>query len=180
MSHNLGADTSLDPHTPVKGLNGDYYQWGKNAPDGTVDNPITNDPTWGNQGGTTANGYWLPYSKGAIDPCPDGFRVPSQAEWVAVINSNSPSRTGTNGTTAEFGSALHFGQSGKQLTLPAAGRREIGGGDLRRRDSSGFYWSSTENGNDEAFYLGFDERIIFTSSPDRIRRYGYSVRCIAE
>ncbi|PQB07569.1 hypothetical protein BST83_10660 [Polaribacter filamentus] len=29
LSHNLGADTSLDPHTPVKGLNGDYYQWGK-------------------------------------------------------------------------------------------------------------------------------------------------------
>jgi hypothetical protein len=32
LSHNLGADSSLDPHTPVKSLNGDYYQWGKNAP----------------------------------------------------------------------------------------------------------------------------------------------------
>jgi hypothetical protein len=40
LSHNLGADTSLDPHTPVKGLNGDYYQWGKNAPDADVDNLI--------------------------------------------------------------------------------------------------------------------------------------------
>jgi uncharacterized protein (TIGR02145 family) len=184
MSHNLGADTSLDPHTPVKGLNGDYYQWGKNAPDGTVDNVIGS--TWGDQGGTRANGNWTPNSKGPNDPCPEGFRVPSQGEWQAVIASNSPSRTGTNGTTAEFGSALHFGQSGKQLTLPAAGRRYFGAGQLQSRGSSGLYWSSTESdppvnaSGPFAIYLLFDIGNLRTLNLYGERTYGYSVRCFAE
>jgi uncharacterized protein (TIGR02145 family) len=182
MSHNLGADTSLDPHTPVKGLNGDYYQWGKNAPDGTVDNPITFDLNWGNQGGSTANGNWLPNSKGPNDPCPEGCRVPSQAEWVAVINSNGISRTGPanwSSSATQFGNTINFGQ-GKQLTLPVAGRRAIGGGQLQRRGLSGIYWSSTESGNDDAIYLGFDRQSLFTSNAEGTRLYGYSVRCITE
>ncbi|MDC1324724.1 hypothetical protein N8216_01710, partial [Flavobacteriaceae bacterium] len=32
LSHNLGADISLDPHNPVVGLQGGYMQWGKPGP----------------------------------------------------------------------------------------------------------------------------------------------------
>jgi uncharacterized protein (TIGR02145 family) len=178
LSHNLGADTSLDAHTPVKGLNGDYYQWGKNAPDADVDALIGS--TWGDQGGTTANGNWTPGAKGLQDPCPAGYRVPSSAEWTAVNTNNTVSRTGTfDANTTEFGSALHYGpnSSTKLLTLPAAGYRSTSGA-LGLRGTAGLYWSSTENVS-SAYYFYF---YISGVSPaaSNSRPMGFSVRCIAE
>ena len=179
LSHNLGADTSLDPHTPVKGLNGDYYQWGKNAPDADVDALIGG--SWGDQGGSTDNGNWTPNAKGPQDPCPAGYRVPSQGEWAAVENNNTVSRTGTftSGTT-EYGSALHYGPdaSTKSLTLPAAGARFNPNGALYYRGSTGFYWSSTEDGSN-AYFLGFNSSSVDPANTSN-RTFGFSVRCIAE
>jgi uncharacterized protein (TIGR02145 family) len=178
-SHNLGADTSLDPHTPVKGLNGDYYQWGKNAPDADVDALIGS--TWGDQGGTTANGNWTPGAKGPQDPCPAGYRVPSNAEWKAVNTNNTVSITGPfDVNTSEFGSALHYGTAGdpKQLTLPAAGLRLNSNGALYYRGIFGFYWSSAESGS-SAYYLSFDSSYVSPASNFN-RTYGFSLRCIAE
>jgi uncharacterized protein (TIGR02145 family) len=179
LSHNLGADTSLDPHTPVKGLNGDYYQWGKNAPDADVDALIGS--TWGDQGGTTANGNWTPGAKGPQDPCPAGYRVPSNAEWKAVNTNNTVSRTGTfDGNTTEFGNALHYGTATdpKQLTLPAAGYRDDANGALNLRGNFGFYWSSAELGS-LAYSLYFDSSNVYPAHYTN-RPNGFSLRCIAE
>jgi uncharacterized protein (TIGR02145 family) len=179
LSHNLGADTSLDPHTPVKGLNGDYYQWGKNAPDADVDNLIGS--TWGDQGVSTANGNWAPDAKGPQDPCPAGYRVPSQTEWAAVNSNNTVSTTGPfAGNTTEFGNALHYGteEDPKQLTLPAAGYRSNTNGALYYRGTNGVYWSSTVNGGN-ACNLYFLVVNVYPAL-NFIRSYGFSVRCIAE
>jgi uncharacterized protein (TIGR02145 family) len=180
LSHNLGADTSLDPHTPVKGLNGDYYQWGKNAPDADVDALIGS--TWGDQGGTTANGNWTPGAKGPQDPCPAGYRVPSSAEWTAVKSNNSLSRTGLpwSASATEFGNALHYGTAGtpKLLTLPAAGNRSSTDGTLYDRGYYGYYWSSAEGGSN-AYYLDFNSSNVYAAY-DINRSNGFSLRCIAE
>jgi uncharacterized protein (TIGR02145 family) len=177
MNYNLGANTSLDPHVPVRAIHGDYYQWGKNAPDANVDAVIGG--TWGNQGGSTANGNWTPTVKGPNDPCPDGFRVPSQAEWQAVHDNNAVFRTGEPWavSTYEFGNALHFGPNvvTPALTLPAAGTRT--GAALENRGTHGFYWSSTENGS-SAYNFRFNSSTIPANSISRA--YGFSVRCIAE
>ena len=180
LNHNLGADTSLDPHTPVKGLNGDYYQWGKNLPDADVDNLIGS--TWGDQGVTTANGNWTPAAKGPQDPCPAGYRVPSQTEWAAVSTNNTLSRTGSfDASTSEFGSAVHYttaDTSTKLLTLPATGYRAAANGALNHRGYRGYYWSSTENSSD-AYTLYFNS--IFVSPAGNFNgTNGFSVRCIAE
>ncbi|MHB0756821.1 FISUMP domain-containing protein [Polaribacter sp. M15] len=189
LSHNLGADTSLDPHTPVKGLNGDYYQWGKNAPDGDVDALIGS--TWGDQGGTTANGNWTPLAKGPQDPCPAGYRVPSHTEWIAVNSNNNVTRTGTfveNNTN--YGSALHYGtiEVPKQLTLPAAGARldpsgttpPVEGGSLNSRGEHGLYWSSSENGSgSSSLNLHFNGSSVNAFNSNN-RLFGFSVRCIVE
>tara|TARA_R110002126_G_scaffold281512_2_gene429346 strand:+ start:13738 stop:14619 length:882 start_codon:yes stop_codon:yes gene_type:complete len=180
LSHNLGADTSLDPHTPVKGLNGDYYQWGKNAPDADVDALIGS--TWGDQGGTTANGNWTPGAKGPQDPCPAGYRVPSQTEWAVVNSNNNVTRTGTfANSNTNYGSALHYGTAGdpKLLTLPAAGFRDNANGTLSFRGRNGIYWSSTENGSD-AYYLYFNHDNVNPAVSNLIRTHGFSLRCIAE
>jgi uncharacterized protein (TIGR02145 family) len=180
MCHNLGADTSLDPDTPQKGLNGDYYQWGKSAPDADVDNLIGS--TWGDQGGTRDNGNWTPSARGPNDPCPGGFRVPSSAEWQAVDDNNDDSLTGaawSSGPT-EFGNALHYGPdaNGKLLTLPAAGVRNGTSGALANRGINGLYWSSTEAGSN-AYNLNFDSSNVNPANFSN-RARGFSVRCIAE
>jgi uncharacterized protein (TIGR02145 family) len=186
MSHNLGANTLLDPDIPVKELNGDDYQWGNNAPASDVDNVIGG--TWGNQGGSTATTNWLPNSKGTNDPCPVGFRVPSQAEWKAVDDYNTASRTGTfSGTTPQFGNALHYGPnaSTNRLTLPAAGFRLGSNGEIRNRDGAlylGYYWSSTWNPSNPtaSFNLSFDGSPPQSTNAQSILTNGLSVRCIAE
>jgi uncharacterized protein (TIGR02145 family) len=182
LSHNLGADTSLDPHTPVKGLNGDYYQWGKNAPDADVDALIGS--TWGDQGGTTANGNWTPGAKGPQDPCPAGYRVPSHSEWddVHSDSNNKATRTGTFvSSNTNYGSALHYGtiEVPKQLTLPASGYRYFSNGTLLARGSGGFYWSSVVTGSSNAYFLSFYSSNVSPISGET-RAYGFSLRCIAE
>jgi uncharacterized protein (TIGR02145 family) len=179
MNYNLGANTSLDPHVPVRAIHGDYYQWGKNAPDANVDVIIG---AWGSQGGSTANGNWTPTEKGPNDPCPDGFRVPSAAEWQAVHDNNAVFRTGLPWavSTYEFGNALHFGPNvvTPALTLPTAGFRRNTTGALTYRGLTGEYWSSSENGGN-AYSLYFSSSNVFPANSIS-RASGFTVRCIAE
>ncbi|MDC1464771.1 hypothetical protein N8387_03680 [Polaribacter sp.] len=138
LCHNLGADTSTDPHTPQIGNQGAYIQWGKKGPS------VTNEDvrvTWltavndasngfaaastvsdnndaaisGWSGTSAADGSWnvdenSPVKVTANDPCPTGYRIPTRAEWVGVDDNNTESRTGTfsNGIS-NYGSALHYG-----------------------------------------------------------------------
>jgi uncharacterized protein (TIGR02145 family) len=201
LNHNLGADTSLDPHTPVVGLQGGYVQWGKKGPANWVGalndgpNGFAAAPTVGSatpaswsQTAATNNKAWnsgteaTPDKVDANDPCPTGYRVPTRNEWAAVNDNNTKSRTGTfaDGAT-NYGAALHYGPvdtSIKLLTLPAAGGRNDSNGVLDGRGYDGLYWSSTENGSN-AYHLGFDGDYVGPETGSG-RTNGYSVRCIAE
>ena len=202
LSHNLGADTSLDPHDPVVGLQGGYVQWGKQGPTNWVGaandgvNGFVAAPTSVNSNSDAISGWsqtaaayssWNsdteanPVKVTANDPCPTGYRVPTRTEWVAVDNNNTLSRTGTFAVgTTEYGSALHYGPdaSTKSLTLPAAGRRNAVTGALSDRGKFGLYWSSTENGIN-AYGLYFSSSSVDPANNSSLR-FGFSVRCIAE
>jgi uncharacterized protein (TIGR02145 family) len=201
LSHNLGADTSLDPHTPVVGLQGGYVQWGKPGPSNWLGaandgaNGFAAAPTasaandaaisgWSRSAAST--GSWnadenSPIKVTANDPCPTGYRVPTRNEWVAVKTNNTVSRTGTFVNSAtNYGAALHYGPdaSTKVLTLPAAGFHHNSDGSLMNRGSYGYYWSSKEISSNAYFFY-------FTSSSvnpayNFSRANSFSVRCIAE
>jgi uncharacterized protein (TIGR02145 family) len=201
LSHNLGADTSLDPHTPVVGLHGGHVQWGKQGPTNWVgaanDGPNGFDaaPTSGNDNSAAISGWsqteatdgsWnvnenSPAKVTANDPCPTGYRVPTRNEWVAVDTYNTVSRTGTfaSGNT-EYGSALHYGTEAnpKLLTLPAAGNRGSTNGALYYRGHFAYYWSSSEYGSN-AYHLFFNSSNVYPADYTS-RTNGFSVRCIAE
>ena len=179
MCHNLGADTTLDPCTPAKGLNGDYYQWGRKDPVATIETPAGSIIGWNTTG--APDDAWMDASKAPDDPCPTGYRVPTRAEWAGVLNNALNPQSDPDGANwaedeANFSSGRKFGPS---LYLPAAGnRRYYGGGPLTNRGHTGYYWSSTQNGG-----TSYSMRLYSDgSSPNNnhYRTYGFSVRCIAE
>jgi uncharacterized protein (TIGR02145 family) len=182
MAHNLGADNSLDAHTPVQGIHGNYYQWGILAHVADDTTSAAAISPWNTD--SAANGAWADGSKTATDPCPAGFRVPTRAQWDGVLAYNTVSRTSNNSWasgSANFGSAIHWGpnESTKNLTLPAAGWRIDSNGALMRRGRSGYYWSSTENGTN-ADSLMFYISVAMLNPPNSNRTTGFSVRCISE
>lgn len=182
MCHNLEvANTTADPFTPSWEINGAYWQWGRLAP--AALGPTGSDSGQANDGfisgwntSKAPNGAWSDNSKMVNDPCPAGFRVPSKAQWEGVISFNTKSQVGTwTVSTTNYSSGKIFGSN---LFLPAAGFRYDDSGGLYGRGYSGIYWSSTEIGSGNAWYLEFLNNTA--SIGNYFRTSGVSVRCISE
>ena len=193
--HNLGADESADPFTPSWKLIGNYYQWGRNtnitsgSPRYGAAGPTGPESGQANSGNLTpdwnttaaANGAWLDANKVIVnDPCPQGFRVPTRAQWQAVINTslNTVSYgTGWADSPTNYAAGLRIGSGTSGLFLPAAGGRRSNNGLLNLRGFVGYYWSSTESGSDaySLYFLNGDAGTTLSN-----RTLGYSVRCVAE
>lgn len=101
--------------------------------------------------------------EGVNNPCPAGFRIPTEAEWIEESLTWR-----SNDINGAFESALK---------LPAAGRRNFSAGTLFDVGEFGYYWSSTTEGS---FSRGLG---IFNNSASMFsynRAGGNSVRCINE
>jgi len=177
-SKNLGADRIATSSTDAASR-GYLYQWGRNS-DG---HQFKNSPTAAGPvaSGSEMNNFitinaapndwlnmpepfrWNGATKGTHDPCPYGFRVPTETELT-----NESSRFHTNNSAGAFASVLK---------LIVAGFRDPKSGEIRALVSNGYYWSSTVNGTSaEALFInGFNAS---TGTADRA--YGFSVRCIKE
>ena len=200
LCYNLGVTGTQDPFTYQSGNNnGGLYQWGRTTDGhqlttsasaaGPISSPwistsfISNstDPydwrnpqsgtLWGD--GTTGTDP----DKGANDPCPTGFKVPSQAQWGGLYQGGTTTGgpgTATQNTWTWTGNGYTLSPIGAitpvTLFLPAAGWR---GGST----GTGKYWSSTVNGTG-AYYTNFTNASV-NPGLGNIRSLGCSIRCIA-
>ena len=78
---------------------------------------------------------------------------------------------------SETGGYRVTGPNGKSITLPAAGFRNCNGS-VRDVGSNGNYGSSTADGSDGAWYLGFDSGDVFVYG--NLRCHGLSVRLVRQ
>lgn len=177
MDRNLGATRVATSFTDAESY-GDLYQWGR----GTDGHQIRTTATTTTLSSTDqpGNGTFILASNSSIDwrspkndnlwqgvngtnnPCPSGYRLPTEAEWTTEINSWS-----SKNATGAFASPLK---------LPVAGLRYdynnwlpvVGGG---------HYWSSTVSGTNSRS-MGFSSGSNTAYFNTYYRAYGLCVRCI--
>ena len=145
---------------------GMFYQWGSNVGWSSTDPLIASDGinTWRNL--SQSGNIWLPEK----NPCPAGWRVPTQQEFQSLINAGSYWGL-LNGINGRF-----FGNEEPRLFFSASGYRAHDG-TFMPGNPAGFYWSCTPF-NTEAYNLFFrDGNILIQSS--FFRTSSFSIRCVA-
>ena len=179
MDRNLGALQAATSSTDANAY-GDLYQWGR----GSDGHQCRNSPTTTTLSSTDQPGHGnfivvapnLPYDwcspqnnslwqgvNGINNPCPTGYRLPTNMELNAELGSWNISNA-----AGAFSSPL-------KLTL--AGRRFIHDGSVGNVGSGSEYWSSTVSATNSTILAVYDSFAVFT---DTSRGQGYSVRCIKD
>lgn len=160
-------------------LNSTYYDWVNNT-DITADESKSR---WGVcSGGSVSNTMHDP--KANNDPCPDGWKVPSMAQWGSTVKEGSSAMDcSSSATTANTWSQKDYGYYvGASLFLPFAGYRTDSHDSSCDEDRHlGCYWSSTWKGTANAYSLYFYYifgNIAVGMAHDRAK--GNSVRCVSE
>ena len=147
---------------------GMYYQWNReiawasNGDDETGwDNTVPDGATWEKDN----------------DPSPAGWHVPTFGDFKKLLDINKVSSEWTtiNGIT---GRRFTDEASGKSVFLPATGYRYRTDGKLNNAGLDGNYWSSVQFNGGSAYSLYFCGD--YEDMESSYRKYGFSVRCVAE
>lgn len=180
MDRNLGAKRAATSLTDTEAY-GDLYQWGREA-DGhqkrnsPITSTLSNTDTPGHGsfilGNSDAKWDWRSPKNnnlwqgvyGINNPCPSGYRLPTEVEWNAEWQS--------------WSSENAAGAFASPLKLPLGGYRDYEEkGSLSAVAGNGYYWSSTKNG----YYpsrLNTGDTWVFLGSG--VGAQGHSVRCIKD
>ena len=172
MDRNLGASQVATAFNDALSY-GDLYQWGRGA-DGhqlrtssktsttsssdvpSHGNFITNSSDWRNP---QNNSLWQGLT-GVNNPCPSGYRLPTDIEF-----SNEESY---------FSPQTYIGAINSVLKLPMAGYRSTTGV-VSGQGNIGFYWTGTVSVTSSADYTFNNGNSNMNTIP---RSFGLSVRCI--
>ena len=176
MDRNLGAAQAATSSTDASSY-GDLYQWGRRSDGHQCRNSVTT--TTLSSADTPAHGYSIlapnsPYDwrspqntnlwqgvNGINNPCPSGYRLPTETEL--------------NAERLSWGPVNSTGAFASPLKLPMAGYRAVGS--LFLVGTGGLYWSSSVSGADSTFLLFFSSNAYMNAWG---RASGISVRCLKD
>ncbi len=182
MDRNLGASQVATAVNDAAAY-GDLYQWGRdtdgheNRGSGTTttlsssDTPGHGNFILSNTGNPVyydwrypANGNLWQGVNGINNPCPSGFRIPTETEW-----ENERISWSSNNAAGAFASPLKL--------VVAGYRYRAGNGELYGVGVNGHYWASS--------LYGHGSNVLDYNSSDAFvhggaRAYGFSVRCIKD
>jgi hypothetical protein len=179
MDRNLGATRVATSSTDAESF-GDLYQWGRGKDGHQLRNSATTTtlssadqpgngsfilaPNSPEDWRSPQNGNLWQGVNGTNNPCPSGYRLPTEAEWTTERLSWV-----SNNAAGAFASPLK---------LPIAGGRAVDGS-LFDLSTFGLYWSSTVVSvfGAQASSLYFREGVGLSSNQ---RARGYSCRCIKD
>ena len=189
LNNNLGADYADTNHASFNLAQqatahndhlayGSLYQWGRNTDEHQIrTSSVTAGPVAsGSEGSNFITIGTTPYewlntqddtrwgaTKTANDPCPDGYRVPTEAELESERIFFS-----TNNVNGAYASLLKLTAAGNRNPITAA---------FNSVGTNGYYWSSTVNGSN-ARNLSLYNNTAYMN--DNARAFGFAVRCIKE
>ena len=176
LDRNLGATQVATSSTDANAY-GHLFQWGRGA-DGhqirtsgqttgqsTSTTPgssfIIGSDNW--YSGTNPDLLWQGVS-GTNNPCPSGYRLPTEAEWEAERTSWVANNNATGAITSP-------------LKLPVSGHRNFSAGLLVNDGVNGDYWSSTVSGtSSRGLYFNSSNASMNTD----FRASGLAVRCLKD
>ncbi len=98
------------------------------------------------------------------NPCPEGWRIPTEQEWANEIDSWGGDYENDQGAFLS------------PLRLVMSGIRNFSSGDFWHIGTHGYYWSKDVNDNNVSLMLRYNEDFAETYSG--WRSYGFNVRCI--
>ncbi|MFN2424585.1 MAG: PEGA domain-containing protein, partial [Cryomorphaceae bacterium] len=175
IDRNLGAERAATSPTDEKAY-GDLYQWGRYSDghqcrDSETTSSVSSSTHSDHNDFITTSSNWLSSQNndlwqgvnGVNNPCHEGYRLPTEAEF--------------NTERLSWSSKSQQGAFNSPLKLTAGGYRLLISGALTNVGSVGYYWSSTVTG---AGARG----LVFNSSLACMgvngRAFGGSVRCIKD
>jgi uncharacterized protein (TIGR02145 family) len=188
MCHNLGALDIISPSQLITyEHHGNWYRFG--AKNYSLKNEGTNNLAPG--GWSYAANAIPPYLMNNTDwpddydndignPCPAGWKLPTNTDWENVATYNLPTNVPTTSWTTGETVFRNLKKLGDGLILPIAGYRYASDGALKDRGNAGLYWSSERNGNitSSAKYSSFTFGNPTRTTIDRGQ--ALSVRCVEE
>ncbi len=115
--------------------------------------------------------------------CPNGWHVPTDAEWTTVTNylggeSVAGGKMKATGTTY-WNNPITSATTESGFSALPGGCRINFGNFINIRDNA-FFWSATENNSFSAFFRNLNSSTGNVFRDDLIKRFGFSVRCIKD
>lgn len=151
---------------------GKFYQWDKKVAWAT-----TGDVSGWNSTGSSSTSW-----QSANNPCPNGFVVPTKAQYDALISAcNATYMNGTwSDTNYGYLTLTNKTNSSNRLEFTAVGYRNASDGTLGNSGTFGDYWSSTQGDVlNSAYRLYFNNSSVVIRNSE-YRATGRNIRCVSK